>query len=84
MLKNILDLDGVQELNKSQQHAINGGKRIRNLQGTGNIWYTGGQAQACECSYEVKEGGFLGIGGTWTTHYGPCPVGNLEYSCIPE
>ncbi|WP_344727622.1 hypothetical protein [Corallibacter vietnamensis] len=81
MLKNILDLEGVAVLDKKQQKEITGGRRIRNLQGTGNIMVYNGGVYACECTWEVKEGLF----GSWQQQTGPCPAQTMEsLSCVPE
>ena len=88
MLKNILNLEGAQLLSKEEQKNLNGGKRngtMSNLQGTGNFVYSGGSAVACECTFDIWVGAFLGIGGHNESHTGPCPAQTMEsMSCIPE
>ena len=84
MLQNILNLEGVAVLNKEQQKTIKGGGGepedfyVRNLKATGKIMEYNGGVKACECSWEVSENGK----DNWTLTYGPCPSGELEWSCI--
>ena len=82
MLKNILNLEGAQELSKEQQKAVTGGKRYRNMIGTGGFYHSDSISGAvgCECTWQEKSGLF----GNWVDVTGPCPAdGNLEYSCVP-
>ena len=85
MLKNILSLDGAQELSKEQQKVVTGGRRIRNLQGTGGFYSNTSidGPVACECTWETTSGIFNS--GGWVKVTGPCPAGTMEsLSCVPE
>ncbi len=75
---NISDFELGEVLNREQLKTISGGDRIRNIQGTGNYYMSGGTAVGCECTYEIRKW-FLG---SWQQVTGPCPAGSEEYSCV--
>ncbi len=67
MLKNILEMEGAQELSKEQQRSVNGGQKCRTISVTNDTFTdnTLSPAMPQTCTIECRPS-FLGIGfGSW-------------------